>query len=68
MFTGIVEEIAEVVGLKKEKGNIHISLKSKITNELKIDQSICHDGVCLTVVDINADIYTVTVIMKLFQN
>ncbi len=62
MFTGIVEEIAEVVGLKKEKGNIHISLKSKITNELKIDQSICHDGVCLTVVDINADIYTVTVI------
>ena len=62
MFTGIIEEIAEVVGLKKEKGNIHISLKSKITNELKIDQSICHNGVCLTVVDINADIYTVTVI------
>ena len=62
MFTGIIEEIAEVVDFKKDRGNVHLSLKSKITNELKIDQSICHNGVCLTVVDINVDIYTVTVI------
>ena len=62
MFTGIIEEIAEVVGLKKDRGNVHISLASKITDELKIDQSICHNGVCLTVVDISADTYTVTVI------
>tara|TARA_B100000945_G_scaffold316520_1_gene317612 strand:+ start:8 stop:595 length:588 start_codon:yes stop_codon:yes gene_type:complete len=62
MFTGIIEEMAEVVDFKKDRGNVHLSLKSKITNELKIDQSICHNGVCLTVVDINVDIYTVTVI------
>ncbi len=62
MFTGIIEEIAEVVGCKKDRGNVHISLKSTITNELMIDQSICHNGVCLTVVDINEDVYTVTVI------
>ena len=52
MFTGIIEDIAEVVDLKKDGGNMHFMLKSRITNELKIDQSIAHNGVCLTVVDI----------------
>ena len=64
MFTGIVEQIAEVVGLKEEEGNIHISLTTPIANELKVDQSISHNGVCLTVVDIdnNKNSYTVTAI------
>lgn len=62
MFTGIIEEIAEVVSLKKEGRNIHFSLTSKITHELKIDQSISHNGVCLTVVNIDSDVYTVTAI------
>ena len=62
MFTGIIEQLAEVVVLKKEGDNLHISLKSTITNELKIDQSIAHNGVCLTVVNIKGDVYTVTAI------
>ena len=67
MFTGIIEQLAEVVALKKEGGNVHFSLKSAITTELKIDQSVAHNGVCLTVVDINADVYTVTVINETLQ-
>ena len=62
MFTGIIEQLAEVVVLSKERDNLHISLKSTITNELKIDQSIAHNGVCLTVVNIKDDVYTVTAI------
>ena len=62
MFTGIIEQLAEVVALKKEGSNIHFSFKSAITNELRVDQSVAHNGVCLTVVDIKDDIYTVTVI------
>ena len=53
MFTGIIEELAEVVTLQKEGSNLQINLKSNITKELKIDQSIAHNGVCLTVVDID---------------
>ena len=64
MFTGIIEEIAEVVALKKEKSNLHITLKSNITKELKIDQSVAHNGVCLTVVEINGDEFTVTAIKE----
>ncbi len=67
MFTGIIEEIAEVVSLKKEGGNIHFSLTSRITHELKIDQSIAHNGVCLTVVNIDSDVYTVTAINETLQ-
>ncbi len=62
MFTGIIEQMAEVVAIKKEGSNVHFSLKSAITNELKIDQSVAHNGVCLTVVDIKDDVYTVTAI------
>ena len=50
MFTGIIECMATVVKVEKNKGNLDISLKSGITNELKIDQSLCHNGVCLTAV------------------
>ena len=62
MFTGIIECIATVEKIEKDKGNLNISLKSTITKELKVDQSLCHNGVCLTVVKLNDDIYTVTVI------
>lgn len=64
MFTGIIEEIAEVVALKKEGSNLKISCKSNISTKLKIDQSVSHNGVCLTVVDINKNIHTVTVIKE----
>lgn len=64
MFSGIVEATAKVVALKKEKGNLHITLECPFTNELKIDQSISHNGVCLTVVNIDGDNYTVTAIAE----
>jgi riboflavin synthase len=64
MFTGIIECIATVEKIEKDKGNLNISLKSSITRELKVDQSLCHNGVCLTVVKLNDDIYTVTVIAE----
>jgi riboflavin synthase len=67
MFTGIIEQLAEVVDLKKEGSNLHFSLKSAITNELKIDQSVAHNGVCLTVVDIKDNVYTVTAINETLQ-
>lgn len=67
MFTGIIEDIGEVVAIKKNASNMHFSLKSRITNELKIDQSIAHNGVCLTVVDIKDDIYTVIAINETLQ-
>ena len=50
MFSGIIEEAAQVVKLEKEKDNLHITMKCSFVNELKIDQSISHNGVCLTVV------------------
>ena len=62
MFTGIIECLATVKKVEKEKGNLNLSLKSSVTKELKIDQSLCHNGVCLTIVGIEDDVYTVTVI------
>lgn len=67
MFTGIIEEIAEVVALKKEGKNIHFSLKSNISSELKVDQSLAHNGVCLTVIEIQDNIYTVTAVNETLQ-
>ena len=64
MFTGIIETLGEVVALKKEGENLHISIQSAITPELKIDQSVSHNGVCLTVVDIQNRVYTVTAIQE----
>ncbi|WP_298340913.1 riboflavin synthase [uncultured Algibacter sp.] len=64
MFTGIIEDIGVISNLKAELDNLHISIKSKITSELKIDQSVAHNGVCLTVVNINGDEYTVTAIKE----
>jgi riboflavin synthase len=67
MFSGIVEEAASVVAVEKEKGNVHITLKCTFTKELKIDQSISHNGVCLTVVNKEGDNYTVTAISETLQ-
>lgn len=64
MFTGIIEELAKVVKIEKEQENLHLTLQSNITSELKIDQSVAHNGVCLTVVDIQEDLYTVTAIKE----
>ena len=64
MFTGIIEQLAEVVSLKSEGGNLHVSCKSAITQKMKIDQSVAHNGVCLTVVDIKDEVYTVTAIKE----
>jgi riboflavin synthase len=64
MFTGIIEHIGEVVALEKELDNLHISMRTPITSELQIDQSVAHNGVCLTVVDIKDDVYTVTAIKE----
>tara|TARA_B100000953_G_scaffold137424_1_gene113790 strand:+ start:1958 stop:2545 length:588 start_codon:yes stop_codon:yes gene_type:complete len=62
MFTGIIETIAVISKLEMGKGNLHITLKSNLTNEFKIDQSVSHNGICLTVVDINNKEYVVTAI------
>ena len=64
MFTGIIETLGVVTKLEKEKDNVHLTIKSNITNELKIDQSVAHNGVCLTVVSVNNDEYTVTAIKE----
>ena len=60
MFSGIVEEFATVTKLVREQGNLHLTLTCSFTGELKIDQSVAHNGVCLTVVEINGNEYTVT--------
>ena len=60
MFSGIVEEYATLVALVKDQENIHFTFKCSFVNELKIDQSIAHNGVCLTVVSMTDDTYTVT--------
>lgn len=62
MFTGIIETMAQVKAIRKEGTNVHISLQTPLATELKIDQSVAHNGVCLTVVDIQGDIYTITAI------
>ena len=64
MFTGVIEQLAKIVSLRSEDSNLHISCKSAITQELKIDQSVAHNGVCLTVIDIKDEVYTVTAIKE----
>lgn len=65
MFSGIVEEAARVVAVKREGGNVHLTVKSAFADELKIDQSVAHNGVCLTVVSLDGDgCYTVTAIQE----
>lgn len=67
MFSGIVEEFATVVKLVKEQENIHFTFTCSFVDELKIDQSIAHNGVCLTVVDIKDNTYTVTAMRETLE-
>ena len=67
MFSGIVEEFATVVAVKREKENMHFSLTCSFVGELKIDQSVAHNGVCLTVVDIKDDVYVVTAMKETLE-
>ena len=62
MFTGIIETLGIIEDIQKEGENIHLFVKSSITSELKIDQSVAHNGICLTVISIKNDTYTVTAI------
>ena len=62
MFTGIIETLGTIQEIKKDKDNIHITIASSITDELQIDQSVAHNGICMTVVAIDKDLYTVTAI------
>lgn len=62
MFTGIIENLAKIDSIKKNKKNLDITLSSSLTSEFKIDQSISHNGICLTVVNIKESHYTVTAI------
>ncbi len=64
MFTGIIECIGELIEINPDETNVHLTFKSKISNELKIDQSVAHNGVCLTVVDIKNNSHTVTAISE----
>lgn len=62
MFTGIIETLGHVTDLKHDSGNLHITVASSISSELKIDQSVAHNGVCLTVVALQDGMHTVTAI------
>ena len=62
MFTGIIETLGIIQEIEKDKDNLHITIASSITDELQIDQSVAHNGICLTVVSINKTFYTVTAI------
>jgi riboflavin synthase len=62
LFTGIIENIGEVISIERDQQNIHFAIRSAISKELKIDQSVAHNGVCLTVVKCNEDQHTVTAI------
>ncbi|MBL4905677.1 MAG: riboflavin synthase [Flavobacteriaceae bacterium] len=67
MFTGIIESLGSITAISKEYENIHLTVKCEFTNELKIDQSVAHNGICLTVVAISEDEYTVTAIKETIQ-
>ena len=64
MFTGIIEQLGEITAIHQEQENIHFTVKAEFTNELKIDQSVAHNGTCLTVVSITGNEYVVTAIQE----
>lgn len=64
MFTGIIEELGTVINIVKEEGNLHLTMEATLCAELKIDQSVAHNGVCLTVVSVKGNEYTVTAIQE----
>lgn len=64
MFTGIIEQLGTVTNIRQEEENVHFTMKADMTSELKIDQSVAHNGCCLTVVEIDKDEYVVTAILE----
>lgn len=64
MFTGIIESTGTVSSIETDGGNVHFFIRSEMTSELKVDQSVAHNGVCLTVVDITKEVYKVTAIQE----
>ncbi|SDX70545.1 riboflavin synthase alpha chain [Lutibacter oricola] len=64
MFTGIIESLGIIKNIEQDRDNFHITIESNFTSELKIDQSVAHNGVCLTIVKINGNEYTVTAIKE----
>ena len=64
MFTGIIEDLGRIIQIEKDQENLHLTVQSKLTPELKIDQSVSHNGVCLTVISKKDDTYTVTAIKE----
>lgn len=67
MFTGIIEELGEVTKLEKDRDNLHITVTSDLSKELKIDQSLAHNGVCLTVVGLGENTHTITAIKETIE-
>ncbi len=67
MFTGIVESLGRIEKIEKDRGNLHVTIKSTLADELKIDQSVSHNGICLTVVSISESTYTVTAINETIE-
>jgi riboflavin synthase len=67
MFTGIIENIGKITAIEKQDANITFSVQSSLSHELKIDQSVAHNGVCLTVVDVQGDVHKVTAIHETLQ-
>lgn len=67
MFTGIIETLGTIANVHKEKDNLHITVESSFTQDLKVDQSVSHNGICLTVVEINGSCYTVTAIRETIE-
>ena len=67
MFTGIIEELGTVKKIEKNKGNIHLTIEAKFTPELRIDQSVAHNGVCLTVISIKNNQYSVIAIKETLE-
>ena len=67
MFTGIIESLGTVKEVRQDQDNLHLTISSTITSELKIDQSVAHNGICLTVVALEADAYTVTAIRETIE-
>jgi len=64
MFTGIIETLGEIITIERDQNNMHITICSSISNELKVDQSVSHNGICLTVVDLKENQHTVTAIQE----
>ena len=67
MFTGIIKSLGSIVGIRAEGSNLHFDLHAALTHQLQIDQSLAHNGVCLTVVNISNNVYTVTAVAETLQ-